>query len=142
MPFQKVLVAFDGSELSVKALQKAVAIIQEDSAELIVIHVYQTPVFPYGGAFVSVPANLDPEYEELARSVLKEAEGLTTGVSQAKHVVLQGPPAVTILEYAEENGVDLIVMGSRGLSGLREFVLGSVSHNVVQHSKVPVLVIK
>ncbi|GLI09429.1 universal stress protein UspA [Paenibacillus tyrfis] len=142
MPFQKVLVAFDGSELSVKALQKAVAITQEDSAELIVIHVYQSPVLAYGSAFVTVPATLDQDYEEYARSVLKEAEGLTTGVSRVKHVLQQGQPAVTILEYAEENGVDLIIMGSRGLSGLREFVLGSVSHNVVQHSKVPVLVIK
>ncbi|KZE73380.1 universal stress protein [Paenibacillus elgii] len=142
MPFQKVLVAFDGSELSVKALQKAVAITQEDSAELIVIHVYQSPVLAYGSAFVTVPANLDQDYEEFARSVLKEAEEVTAGVSGVKHVLQQGQPAVTILEYAEENGVDLIIMGSRGLSGIREFVLGSVSHNVVQHSKVPVLVIK
>ena len=56
--------------------------------------------------------------------------------------MIQGAPAEVILEYAKQNGVDLIVIGSRGLGGIREFVLGSVSHNVVQHAKIPVLVVK
>lgn len=47
-----------------------------------------------------------------------------------------------ILKYAKENAIDIIVIGSRGLGGIREFVLGSVSHNVVQSARIPVLVVK
>jgi nucleotide-binding universal stress UspA family protein len=60
----------------------------------------------------------------------------------AKVELIQGSPAEVILDYANENGFDVIVIGSRGLGGIREFVLGSVSHNVVQHARIPVLVVK
>ncbi|MNY55760.1 Stress response protein NhaX [compost metagenome] len=66
-----------------------------------------------------------------------EAEGLNATVE-----LLQGSPAEVILNYAKEQGVDVIVIGSRGLGGIREFVLGSVSHNVVQSARIPVLVVK
>jgi nucleotide-binding universal stress UspA family protein len=56
--------------------------------------------------------------------------------------LLQGSPAEVILSYAKEHGADVIVIGSRGLGGIREFVLGSVSHNVVQSARIPVLVVK
>lgn len=66
-----------------------------------------------------------------------EAEGLNATVE-----LLQGSPAEVILAYAKEHTVDVIVIGSRGLGGIREFVLGSVSHNVVQSARIPVLVVK
>lgn len=53
----------------------------------------------------------------------------------------EGPAYKVTLEHAKENNSDLIIMGSRGLSGVKEF-LGSVSHFVIQHSPVPVLIIK
>jgi nucleotide-binding universal stress UspA family protein len=56
--------------------------------------------------------------------------------------MMQGAPAEVILDYTKKNHNDLIVIGSRGLGGIREFVLGSVSHNVVQHARIPVLVVK
>ncbi|MNP39883.1 Stress response protein NhaX [compost metagenome] len=66
-----------------------------------------------------------------------EAEGLNAEVE-----LLQGSPAEVILKYAKEHAIDVIVIGSRGLGGIREFVLGSVSHNVVQSARIPVLVVK
>lgn len=66
-----------------------------------------------------------------------EAEGLNATVE-----LLQGSPAEVILNYSKEHDVDVIVIGSRGLGGIREFVLGSVSHNVVQSARIPVLVVK
>lgn len=66
-----------------------------------------------------------------------EAEGLNATVE-----LLQGSPAEIILNYAKEQDADVIVIGSRGLGGIREFVLGSVSHNVVQSARIPVLVVK
>ncbi|WP_261808042.1 universal stress protein [Paenibacillus sp. N3.4] len=56
--------------------------------------------------------------------------------------VRSGSITKEILDYADEINADLIIVGSRGLSSISEFVLGSVSHNIVQHAKLPVLVIK
>ncbi|MMZ71849.1 Stress response protein NhaX [compost metagenome] len=56
--------------------------------------------------------------------------------------MFQGSPAEVILSYVKKHDNDVIVIGSRGLGTIREFVLGSVSHNVVQNAKIPVLVIK
>ncbi|WP_082562399.1 universal stress protein [Paenibacillus sp. Root444D2] len=56
--------------------------------------------------------------------------------------VRSGSITKEILKYADEIQADLIIVGSRGLSSIGEFVLGSVSHNVVQHAKLPVLVVK
>jgi len=57
-------------------------------------------------------------------------------------VVLEGDPAHTILEFAELNIVDMIIMGSLGKGGLERFLLGSVADKVVRHSKISVLVVK
>lgn len=70
------------------------------------------------------------------KSVFRAA-GVTANVD-----LIQGAAAEVLLDYAKENGSDIIIIGSRGLGGIREFVLGSVSHNVVQHAQIPVLIVK
>ncbi|WKB36071.1 universal stress protein [Terrilactibacillus sp. S3-3] len=88
-------------------------------------------------------------YTKVCESTYKYGEDI---ISKAKEVlkdlpnrthayVKEGQVLRTILEQINENDYDLVVIGSRGLSGFKEF-LGSVSHSVVQHSSVPVLVIK
>ncbi|AKB42661.1 Universal stress protein [Methanosarcina sp. Kolksee] len=57
-------------------------------------------------------------------------------------VVVEGDPASAILEFAEQNKADIIIMGTLGKGGLERFLLGSVTYKVVRHSKVPVLVVK
>ncbi|MBO9599684.1 MAG: universal stress protein, partial [Cohnella sp.] len=79
------------------------------------------------------------EYEE---SLIKRAETMISNLPYAEVVVLNGHPATAILEAASDKNCDLILMGSRGLGPVKEFVLGSVSHHVVQHSRVPVLIVK
>jgi nucleotide-binding universal stress UspA family protein len=83
--------------------------------------------------------------EELAgysEQVNAKLEELIVDFSNTHVEIRQGNPAKTILDYAEEINADLIVIGSRGLNSFGEFVLGSVSHNVTQHAKIPVLVVK
>ncbi len=86
---------------------------------------------------------MNKEYYDLAVQTTEEvksrleSEGLNAAVE-----LLQGSPAEVILKYAKQHDVDVIVIGSRGLGGIREFVLGSVSHNVVQSARIPVLVVK
>lgn len=142
MPYQNILAAFDGSELSVKSLEKAVKFSQEHAAALEVIHVCHIPVPVFGGPLYAAPFNEEKDYLLAAQSIIDEAKRLTSQLADVKAILKQGQPAPAILEYAEESGCDLIVMGSRGLGGLREVVLGSVSHHVVQHAKVPVLIVK
>lgn len=142
MPFSKILVAYDGSDLSRLALDKAMEMSKEGSAKLEIIHVYQLPIFLMGEGYYVPPIDVQSEAVNAAQAVSDELEGITSHLPGVNIIVKQGQAAKQILDYAEQESCDLIVMGSRGLGGIQEFVLGSVSHNVVQHAKVPVLVVK
>ncbi|MBB6730296.1 universal stress protein [Cohnella zeiphila] len=140
--YSKLLVAFDGSNLANKALRHAVELAGRYDAKLVVIHVYEVPILNSGDMLIAAPEEWSRQYADHSVKVLDSAKSQVPSERGAEFKLLQGNPAQTILETAADWGADLIVMGSRGLGGIREFVLGSVSHNVVQHSKVPVLVVK
>ncbi len=84
-------------------------------------------------------ADLDGKRKERIREVEKMAR--TYEVSY-KVTILSGDPGPAIVEYANHHHADIIVIGSRGLSGLQEFVLGSVSHKVAKRANCPVLIVK
>ncbi|WP_100486395.1 universal stress protein [Sporolactobacillus pectinivorans] len=141
MLFSKILVSYDDSELSKKALKKGIEIARLD--EKTVLDVFNV---------VTVPTNqfiVGDVYREVRESTFKYGNEVVARTSEwldqipnSTHTFVQeGQPVRTILEFAESNGYDLIIIGSRGLSGVKEF-LGSVSHGVVQRAKVPVLIIK
>jgi nucleotide-binding universal stress UspA family protein len=143
MTFSNLLIAYDSSNLSKKALNYAHNLVKDQaSSHLHVAHVYEFPTIVLGEAMLPTPASVDQEYNDRAEEVLEEARSLLSAYPNATFTLRQGQPAVELLEYAGEHGCDLIVMGSRGLGGIREFVLGSVSHQVVQQSRIPVLIIK
>jgi nucleotide-binding universal stress UspA family protein len=141
MLFSKILVSYDDSDLSKKALQKAADLARiDESTELDVLNV------------VTVPTNqfiVGDVYREVRESTLKYGHEVVNRTNKvldelpnATHTfVKEGQPVRTILDFASQDGYDLIIIGSRGLSGVKEF-LGSVSHGVVQRSKIPVLIIK
>lgn len=140
MLFNHILVPFDGSDLSIKSLEKAMEIAKlSPTSKITVIHVVQLPV-------KRVP---DALYNQVKKMILDEgaeviskAEKILEGFpNEYKCSVIEGSPIHTILEEAENLECDLIIMGKRGLSGLKEF-LGSVSHYVVQNTKIPVLLMK
>ena len=144
MLFHKILAAYDGSKAANKALDKAIELCKTTpEAKLEVLHVYDFPRFYVAEGFVPVPASMNKDFYELAERTVEEAKKRVVAAGlESKVEMVQGAPAETILEYAQKSGADLIVIGSRGLGGIREFVLGSVSHNVVQHARIPVLVVK
>lgn len=144
MAFSKILTAFDGSKASNKALDKAIELVRMNpNATLDVVHVFEFPRFYVADGFAPVPGSVNQEFYELAEATTEEAKArLEKAGVNGKAELIQGSTAEVILEYATRHGHDLIVIGSRGLGGIREFVLGSVSHNVVQNAKIPVLVIK
>lgn len=141
--YSKILVAYDGSKQSDKALNQAIAFCQEHpSTTLEVVYVFNIPNLVVGEAVIVPPPRLENEFYEHARAVVNKAKQLVAILPHASVVLKQGDPARTILDYAQETLCDLIIIGSRGLGGIREVMLGSVSHYVVQKSEIPVLVIK
>jgi nucleotide-binding universal stress UspA family protein len=140
--YRNILVAYDGSEPSKRALDAAMKLTATFGGKLRVIHVFSLSGIPFGEAFMPLPQNFTKELYRLAESVVEDARKRTETLPYAEVQLVQGIPAMAILEFAEQAGSDLIVIGSRGLGGIREMVLGSVSHNVVQNARIPVLVVK
>ncbi len=145
MLFSKILLAYDGSDASNKALLKATELVKASpSSQLEVVTAFDFPRIFMGEGLAPIPASVNKEYYDLAEQTTDEVKSglLAEQGVDAKVELIQGSPAEVILDYANENDFDVIVIGSRGLGGIREFVLGSVSHNVVQHARIPVLVVK
>lgn len=144
MLFHKILTAYDGSKASKKALEKALELTKlTPGAKLDVIHVYDFPRFYVAEGFLPISPEVHQEFYDMAQKTVDDAAARLQAAGVSGHTELvQGSPSQAILEYANQNEHDVIIIGSRGLGGIREFVLGSVSHNVVQHARIPVLVVK
>ncbi|MFP3399576.1 universal stress protein [Acidianus sp.] len=139
--FEKILVAYDGSEHSKKALDVAIDLAKRYSSEVYVVEAVDETIFETVG--VLPPLSAIEEMEKKAKKDIDEAVNKATqnGV-KAVGEVLSGDPATAILEYANKNDIKLIIIGSRGLSRFKRILLGSVSSRVVQESKIPVIVVK
>lgn len=144
MLFHSILAAYDGSKAGTKALEKAIGLAQASpGAKLEIVHAFDFPRLYIADGFAPIPASLNQELYTVAEQTAAEARKILAASGVEGTVELtQGQPAEVILEHAKKHGNDVIVIGSRGLGGIREFVLGSVSHNVVQHAEIPVLIIK
>lgn len=141
--FSKIVVPYDQSELSKRALETAFTLAQQDkNITLDVITVVDTnsSIYFYG-AFA-----IDPVRKTLleeASEALKEVEQRLDELPNKTNThLLEGNPGASIVEFINNEQADLVVMGSRGLSGLKEVFLGSVSHYVVQKSPCPVFIVK
>jgi nucleotide-binding universal stress UspA family protein len=110
--------------------------------KLEVIHVYNMPTIIIGEAIFTPPPGHERDVIAYSQAVVEKAKNLLEDTPHKTVTLHYGNPAKVILEQAEVTQCDLIVIGSKGHSGIKEFMLGSVSHNVVLHAKVPVLVVK
>lgn len=136
----KILLATDGSKEAVLAARAAVELSEKTGSELHVVHAWQ-PIPHY--AYPSLaPEKYDPPYEQGARQILDEqVERIKAAGGTVAHTHLRvGAAAKEIVELAEEIGAGLIVVGSRGLGGIRRALMGSVSDSVVRHAHCPVLI--
>ncbi|MFP3224770.1 MAG: universal stress protein [Nitrososphaeria archaeon] len=137
--FSKLLLAYDGSENSKRALNFAVEIAAACGAHLHVIKVVDTATL----VGLELSEELIEELRKRAERDVREAVDVaeSRGV-KAEGSVLVGDPVEVVLQQADAIGADLIVTGSRGLSTLKRVLLGSVSMGIVTGSKRPVLVVK
>ncbi len=138
---KKVLVPVDFSECSRKALQYAVALARQFGASVSLIHVVG---LNYGGEFGAIDiAAIETEMATSATAQLKTMlEKEVPGDLRADAMVRIGPPATTIVDSAREHGTDLIVISTHGYRGLKHFLLGSTTENVVRLAPCPVLTVR
>jgi nucleotide-binding universal stress UspA family protein len=142
--YRNILVAVDGSAHAERALADAIELARSGGASLTVVTVVPELSAWITGGPMGPPPNLGPIGEELERDYrlrLEEAAGRVPDDVPHSARLLEGRPAEAILRQVREGGHDLVVVGSRGRGELRSMVLGSVSHEILQDSPVPVLVV-
>lgn len=142
----KVLATTDGSDFSFEALRRLHTLLPREGTEILLLAIYPSP---QAGALTMIgPPYID--YAELSEQIRQEtmgfvaqgAEILRSQGFEVRTEVREGDPAATILDRADEEQAELIVVGSHGRSGLARFFLGSVSQRVVSHAHCSVLVVK
>ncbi|UNJ81097.1 universal stress protein [Metabacillus dongyingensis] len=153
MIYKRILVAIDGSEGSKQALQQGSELARNNGADLTLIYVKNETHLPlYGGVYPVSAAGTQIIQEEVERAeeveiskgeaILRKAKEAVSPDIKVTAVLLDGDPAASICGYTEKNNIDLIVMGSRGLSGIKKWVLGSVSQKVLSEATQAVLITK
>jgi nucleotide-binding universal stress UspA family protein len=140
----RIVVGVDGSEHSEAAINWAVRMAKGMGSEVVAVFAIAPPVYFDGGYMAPVaPPQFDPTWRA---EMKKEFEGqwcqrLRDGGVRYRTIMEDGRPASVIAQVADSIDADVIVVGRRGRGGVAELVLGSVSHELVLHSKRPILVI-
>lgn len=137
--YRKILMAYDGSEASINALDQAASLVlASEGAELTIINVMQVPEVGIEMAGVNEVMGL---LEEAAEDLASEAAGQAQRAGiKACTVLRRGTPYIEISELAEQEGSDLIVTGRRGISRLERALMGSVTSRVIAHTQRDVMV--
>lgn len=142
---RRILIPIDGSECSLKAAKYATRIAKDENAQLFCIHCIVS--IPYG--YFNPASSTEQYYGDIKEKVeswfdkvrlIAKAEDiikLTTETFTDSHSVIN-----SILDYAISREIDLIVIGTRGRTGLKRFLMGSVANGVVQHAHCPVLLVR
>jgi nucleotide-binding universal stress UspA family protein len=136
---KKILVPIDGSEWSTRALLKARELAEAFQAEVTILTVIDSIRY------------LDMDYKfdvvrdgiDLSKKLLEQSKSMFDGYAgKVETAHTTGDVAEEVIRFAENGGFDLIVMGSRGLGIFSRTILGSVSHKVLQHAKMTVMIVK
>lgn len=136
--YKNVLVALDLSEESNQVLERARSL--ASNATLILVHVIEPLAYAYGG---DIPMDLSEVQEQLQQQATQQLRKLAAaaGIPQERTYVVVGQPTSEIHRLAEENDVDLTVVGSHGRQGLA-LLLGSTANGVLHGSKCDVLAVR
>ncbi|MCL4439048.1 MAG: universal stress protein [Firmicutes bacterium] len=139
----KILVPFDGSDASHNAVQYALNLAKTHSSYDITILTVACNDAPFARDFVANPIEVLNACQDFFRGSLNKAKALFEAEGIRVNTVLKsGDAAEVIINLVKEQGIDKVIMGRRGLSGLTGWVLGSVSAKVVANVDVPVTLVK
>lgn len=143
--FSKILIAADGSEASMDAADYAILTARKYNSELIALHVILSDVTLFG----SVPPNHINEIKQEAQMYLDKIkeksyeDGNNNKKVQLRTELITSTSAIDgIVAFAEKENIDLIVIGTRGRSGFKKLLLGSIASGVVTYAHCPVMVVK
>ena len=148
--FSKMAVCIDGSDESMKAAEYAISVAKMYDAELIAINILTSDIgYMYSSPGVEHPPLTISEIILLAEddakkwfNQIKELANKREVQLKTEFIVAKRSVLSTMLEYIEEQNIDLIVVGTRGRSGVKKMLLGSIASGLVTYSPCPVLVIK
>ncbi|MBN1316063.1 MAG: universal stress protein [Anaerolineales bacterium] len=139
--YKRILLPLDGSPLAEQALPHAIAIAEHFDSELILLRV----LIPLPRPPTTTDLALKRATEETAIFAREYLDSVAAGIQErgiaVQMVTIEGRPHWQIINFAESNQVDLIVMCARGQSGLSRWLMGSVSDRVVRGANVPVLMV-
>ena len=144
--FRSILVGTDGSPTAASAVRQAIELARDLGAELRIVCAYEpVPQSRLRAQAQSTPRDVEwllgPREDVDATLGAAQEEAATAGVD-ARTFARQGDPADAILDVAEETGADLIIVGNKGMTGAKRFLLGSVPNKVSHHAPCSVLIIR
>jgi nucleotide-binding universal stress UspA family protein len=145
--FSTILVGIDGSESSIDAADYAIEMAKKDGAQVIALTVNRIPLSSYGLATPQEEVKQSKDNEEMQEFkewLDKISQNAKQNSVQLKKEIINSQMSVeaAIVEYAESEVVDLIVVGTRGNSGIKNMLLGSIASGVVKYATCPVMVVK
>ena len=138
--FEKILIATDGSERNKAAVEEGLQIGRACGSTVVAVYVMDLGSIESSSADVMIRDTWTVIQKE-ADTALARIRTLAEGVN-LETAILEGKPAAEIVRYAEEHGIDLIVIGTQGKRGLERLLLGSVAEKVVRTASCKVLVVK
>jgi nucleotide-binding universal stress UspA family protein len=144
--FRSILVGTDGSPTAASAVRQAIELARDLGAELRIVCAYEpVPQSRLRAEAQSTPRDVEwllgPREDVDATLGAAQEEAATAGVT-ALTFARQGDPADAILDVAEETGADLVVVGNKGMTGAKRFLLGSVPNKISHHAPCGVLIIR
>jgi nucleotide-binding universal stress UspA family protein len=137
--YRLILASIDGSETALKAADHAIKLARLTKAKLIILHVIDNRSFL--GYDEPEKKNLREHLQKLAKTYIEQVSEISSNLD-VEMVVAEGSPAEEIVKVAENRNVELIVMGTRGLTGARRTLLGSTASQVIEWAPCPVLVVR
>ena len=141
---KKILVPVDGSDCSNRTVMYAAKIAEKLQSEITLIHVLPplpTYVSNYSEQLEKLEKTLMHEFTKEALDILKKSKQLINDKNVPVHTeLIIGNPQDEICKFAKDHSYDLIIIGSRGLSGIKSYIMGSVSNRVSKHAHCPVLI--
>jgi nucleotide-binding universal stress UspA family protein len=143
--FRKIMIATDGSETSMKTAKLAVGMAKRAGGAVAAIYVVDISRLAQLPGYTTLPGIS----ERLMELMFKEGEDAISEIGEMasnagvpfEKIVAEGNPSEEILRRSSESGIDLLVMGSIGRTGIEKIMLGSVAEKVVRNSRVPVLIV-
>lgn len=144
--FASIIVGTDGSDTAREAVREAIELAGRLEARLAIVSAYEPTPHERRRAETEHPSD-DPEWvisgrEDIDATLRAAAEAARAAGVTAQTYARQGDPADAILDVAEEQGADLIVIGNKGMTGAKRFLLGSVPNKISHHAPCSVMIIR